>query len=106
MYDGFMTYLVSTDKVRVSGVDITGLHTVTLLVEAVGILRQTHETRSCTSLSVGVIDFLKKLTTTWLNRSRKAGYRLNACYRKVSTICQSLIENTNNLAQKLAKNTY
>lgn len=33
--DRYMTYLVSTNKVRVSGVDITGLHAVTPL-EVVG----------------------------------------------------------------------
>ena len=36
-------------------------------------------TMSVTSLVVGFIAFLKKLTTTELKRSRRAGNRLNAC---------------------------
>jgi hypothetical protein len=39
----------------------------------------TYATMSETSFVVGVMDFLKKLTTTALKRSRSAGYRLNAC---------------------------
>jgi hypothetical protein len=41
----------------------------------------THATMSDTSFVVGLMDFLKKVTTTELKRSRRAGYLLNACYR-------------------------
>lgn len=40
---------------------------------------KTHATMSVTSLVVGFIEVLKKLMTTELKRSFKAGYRLNAC---------------------------
>ena len=39
----------------------------------------THATMSDTSFVVGVIAVLKKFTTTPLNLSRSAGYRLNDC---------------------------
>lgn len=44
----------------------------------------THATISDTNFVVGVIAALKKLTTTELKRSLRAGYRLNACYIKTS----------------------
>lgn len=40
---------------------------------------------SVTILVVGPIAVLKKLTTTELKRSFRAGYRLNACYSGIST---------------------
>jgi hypothetical protein len=65
---------------------------------------------SMTSLSVGVMEVLKKLMTTELNRSFKAGYRRNACYlpqqgkppkhlrrRRTHNLCQYLGEDSDEL---------
>ena len=35
-----------------------------------------------TNFVVGIMEVFKKLMTTWLNRSRSAGYRLKACYSR------------------------
>lgn len=59
-------------EIWMSGIDVTCLHTAPVSYH-LGPRDKAYATRSETNLVVGVIDFLKKFTTTPLNRSRKAG---------------------------------
>jgi len=63
---------VTGNEIWMSGIDVTCLHTRPVSYQS-GPRGEAYATRSETNLVVGVIDFLKKFTTTPLNRSRKAG---------------------------------
>jgi hypothetical protein len=77
---------MAAEEVRMCRVDIAGLHTGLrydeLVFRDVFHIFVTHATMSETSFVVGVIEFLKKLITTALNLSLKAGNRRNACYKQ------------------------
>ena len=60
------------NEIWMSGIDVTCLHTRSMSYHLKPRDR-AYATRSETSLVVGIIDFLKKFTTTPLKRSRKAG---------------------------------
>ena len=74
---GCRTHPMTVQEIWMCGIDIAGLHPIRVLVslivlDNVGLL-QTYATMSDTNFVVGAIDFLKKLTTTELKRSRRAG---------------------------------
>lgn len=54
-----------------------------------------------TSFVVGAIEFLKKLTTTELKRSRSAGNRRNACYVQTQYRQHTTTTRTHDLVQEL-----
>jgi hypothetical protein len=100
---------VTANEIRVRRVDIASLHTIQFVSHEghEGRSSCTYETISVTSFMVGFIACLKKLTTTALKRSRRAGYRLKACCkRKLNLIIFTQQEHqvTYNFGEKLAKN--
>ena len=100
--------LVAVEEVRVSSVDIARLHAVTMLTKpsVISAAAKTYATKSETSFVVGFMAFLKKLTTTELKRSFRAGNRLNACWMDISKQCIMAYDRTAyNLLEELAENT-
>lgn len=76
------SYRVTVQKVRMSRVHITRLHpnlAVNICLSHVILTVNTHATISDTNFVVGLMAVLKKFTTTLLNLSRSAGYRLKDC---------------------------
>jgi len=75
---------MTTNEIRMRRVDVASLHAIQFVSHDVdkGGSSCTYETISVTSFMVGLIACLKKLTTTPLKRSRRAGYRLKACCKK------------------------